>query len=616
MTERVQSPTALNDADVTPALRLEGETRARPSLGLVPLLAATAGLGLLLVVAAYARSRSLTSSSQTLFWLGLLVIYVPIVLRLALPAARRGERIGLVALLGVALYLVKVLRDPFGFTFSDELVHAPNANAILQTHHLFHANAILDATPYYPGLESVTAAFASLSGLGVFGAGVIVIGVARLLIVLALFLLVERLTSSARTAGIAVSVYAANANFVFFSAQFSYESLALPLLVTALFAYVEWRRAPDRSVWTGSIVVLTVAVVATHHLSSYALAALLAIVSLVYLAWGRRDDSPWKFALFASAAATLWLVLVGRATIGYLTPVVTRAFASIADTVSGESAPRQLFKSSEADAGPGVLERAAAIFSVLLLIAAYPFGLKRIWRTYRHDPFVVVLTLAGAGVFGTYVLRFAPDAWETANRSSEFLFLGLALVVALAQLDRWTPSSLPCLGPLLLTAGLAVVFAGGVIAGWPPALRLSQPYRIEAGGRTIDAEGRAMAAWAHRVLGPGRRYAASDADARLLNTYASGFAMAGQSPDVEDILQTPTLDRWQLPVLRANGLRFVVVDRRHRSFNNTGGYFFGFRAGSERADALFEPKVAWKFDHRFDRLFDSGDIVVFDVGRR
>jgi hypothetical protein len=617
MTERVQSPTAPDDAGVSRALPRASEARTSSPLGGLPLLAATAALGLLLVVVAYARSRSLTSSSQALFWIGLLVIYVPIVLRLALPAARRGERIGLVALLGLTLYLVKVLRDPFGFTFADELVHAPNADAILRTHHLFHANAILDATPYYPGLESVTAALSSLTGLGVFGSGLVVVGAARILIVLALFLLVERLASSARVAGIAVCVYAANSNFVFFSAQFSYESLALPLFVTVLFAYAEWRRAPSRDVWTGSIVVLTVAVVATHHITSYALVALLAIVSLGYLAWGRRDDSPRRFALFALVAATAWLVLVGSATIGYLSPVVTRAFRSIADTVSGESAPRQLFKSSsETTSGPPLIERVAAISSVLLLIAAYPFGLRRVWRTCRHDPLAIVLALAGGGVFATYALRFAPDAWETANRSSEFLFLGLALVVPLVRLDRWTPKSLSWLGPLLLTAGLAVVFAGGVIAGWPPALRLSQPYRIEAGGRTIDAEGRSMAGWADRVLGPGRRYAASDADARLLNTYAAGFAMAGQSPDVEDILRTPRLDRWQLPLLRENGLRFVVVDRRHRSFDNTGGYFFGFRAGSERADALYDPKVARKFDHRFDRVFDSGDIVIFDVGRR
>jgi hypothetical protein len=105
-----------------------------------PLVVASSAVGLLLVVVAYARSRSTTSSSQVLFWLGLLFIFVPIVWRLVSAKATRIERLALVVLLGFTLYLAKVLHDPFGFTFSDELAHAPNTNAILRTHELFHAN--------------------------------------------------------------------------------------------------------------------------------------------------------------------------------------------------------------------------------------------------------------------------------------------------------------------------------------------------------------------------------------------------------------------------------------------------------------------------------------------
>src|SRR5205823_2783210 len=132
-----------------------------------------------------------------------------------------SERIVLVQLLGLSLYLVKVLRDPFGFTFADELAHLPNANAILHTHELFHSTSILPATGYYPGLESLAAALSSMSGLTPFGTGLIVIAAARVLMMLALFLLFERLSGSARVAALGAGVYAANANFLFFSAQFS-----------------------------------------------------------------------------------------------------------------------------------------------------------------------------------------------------------------------------------------------------------------------------------------------------------------------------------------------------------------------------------------------------------
>ena len=54
--------------------------RGRRSIGAVelapfPLVVASSAIGLLLVVVAYARSRSTTSSSQVLFWFGLVVIF-------------------------------------------------------------------------------------------------------------------------------------------------------------------------------------------------------------------------------------------------------------------------------------------------------------------------------------------------------------------------------------------------------------------------------------------------------------------------------------------------------------------------------------------------------------
>jgi hypothetical protein len=123
-----------------------------------------------------------------------------------------------------------------------------------------------------------------------------------------------------------------------------------------------------------------------------------------------------------------------------------------------------------------------------------------------------------------------------------------------------------------------------------------------------------MASWALRVLGPGRRYAASDADARLLNTYADSVAIAGRHPDVADLLKSPTLESWELPLLREHDVRYVVTDRRRRAFDNTAGYFFGFRSGPLRDERL--PKSAVRKFRRFDRIFDSGDIVFFKLVRR
>jgi len=406
---------------------------------------------------------------------------------------------------------------------------------------------------------------------------------------------------------------------VFFGAQFSYESLALPLLVVVLLGYAEWREAVDRRTYAAVIVFLTFAVVVTHHLTSYALAVTLVGIAIAYRFFGVRNESPARFAAFAVAAAVVWLLVVASKTVGYLSPVITSAVSSVYQTISGESAPRQLFAARGGGGGVGtnILERAVAVASVLALLVLYPLGLRALWREQRRilirDPFAITLALGGALMFAAYGLRLAPAAWETANRSSEFLFLGLALAVPLAvsRLGERLPESGFVLGA---TAVLTIMFAGGLVAGWTPALRLSQPYEISAAGHVVPSEGRAMAAWAGRTLGPGRHYAATDADARLLNTYAAGFARAGRHPDISDLLRSPTLASWELPLLRKYDVQYVVADRRNRAFDNTAGYYFGYRRGPRR-DALLARTVLTKWG-RFSRIYDSGQIVVFDLGRR
>ena len=589
----------------------------RAGLGWIPVLSASTALGLGLVVWGDALSRETRSSNQALFWGGLLVIYAPIVFRLASAAVGRTERLSLVVLLGLALYLVKIFFAPFGFMFGDELAHEPNVNAILRTHDLFTANSILPITRLYPGLESVTAGLASMSGLTAFGAGLIVVGVSRIIMMLALFLIFERLSGSSRTAAVGTAVYAANSNFVFFDAQFAYESLALPLLLVALVAVLEWRTERNATNWGIVVVLLTITIVATHHVTSYALTALLIGICVAYVLVerDRLAEAPWRFALFALVATTVWLFAVARPTLGYLLPVLKGAVTSTIHTVSGQTAPRALFTNTGYQ--PSVLERLVGLAWILLPLGLFPRGLRALRRSRRIDPVAVVLAAAGVGFFATIILRYAPAAWETANRASEFLFIGVGFVVALAGIEQSLARHGPRAGTAVAAGIFSVMFAGGVIAGWIPQLRLAQPYRIEAGGHAIDAEGRQLASFANSHFVAGTRFAASDADARLLASYANAYAIAGGNPDVYDILRSSDFPSWQRELLSTNRIRFIVVDRRERSYDNTSGYYFGVPGRFGLTDTLRSPAAAEKLGKAgLSRLFDSGNIAIYERGSR
>ena len=136
-------------------------------------------------------------------------------------------------LVGVALYGVKVLGAPSSFAMLDEFLHWATLDDILVSGRLFTTNNILLASPYYPGLE-IASDLLVRAGFSTWEAGMIVVGAARVLMMLALFLLYERASATRRLAGVAALVYAANPGYLFFDAQFAYESLALPLAVFTL----------------------------------------------------------------------------------------------------------------------------------------------------------------------------------------------------------------------------------------------------------------------------------------------------------------------------------------------------------------------------------------------
>jgi len=585
--------------------------------GHLPAIALASGAGLLLCALANALARSTDGNPMLLYWLGVLLIAAPVFYRLTSAEASPAERLALVCLLGLSLYGVKVVRDAPLFTFSDELVHAFNANQIGDHHHLFEANSILKATPYYPGLEGATSSLMTITGLSSYGAGTIVVGVARLTMIGALFLLFLRVGGSARVAGLAAAIYTCNFNFLFWGAQYSYESLALPLLVLLMMALAERETVRHEALraWAVPVVLAISAVLVTHHLTSYATVAVLLALSLAYWYVKRswKSPNPWRFAIFAAVLAAAWLLIVASSTIGYLSPVLSGAVKAIFNTLSGEAPPRQLFQKGSSAVGVTPLAaRAVAVLAIGLLFAGLPFGLREVWRRHRRQPFAIVFGLAAIAFFATLALRLAPAAWETGNRLSEFLFVGLAFVLAyavLAAMRRW--SSRPRLARGLLAAAISLALIGDAISGWPWDAQLSRPLKVSAEGGTIVSPPLAMAEWAAHDIVRGR-FAAPTADANLLLVPGNKSVLAGPYPDVEDILEDPDLGSWQLPLLRRHELRYVVSDLRPASSDGIRGYYF-LTGGSDEGrlprgvTAKFEgvPGVA--------RIYSNGPITVFDL---
>ncbi len=577
-----------------------------------------AGVGLVICSIANALSRETVASPQLLYWAGVALISLPIIFRLCLEAPSTRERFALVGLLAVSLYTVKVIRDPFLFTFPDEPIHAFNANQIVQTHHLFDGNAILPITSNFPGLGSATSALMSLTGMSSFVTGTILIGVARLTFALALFLLFRRVSGSDRIAGLGVAVYAGNSNFLSWGSQYAYESLSLPLLVVVLAALAEREIAPfssERS-WAAPIVLGIAAIVVTHHLTSYALVGLLVVLAVVVQLTLSPRPNPWPFALFALVASLGWLFVVASSTVDYLSPVLLEAFKDTIRTASGEVAPRTLFHSSSGSvvAETPLLARAISLAAVGLLGAGFLAGIRPTWRQRYQEPMTVLFCIGAVGFFGALALRFAPAAWETGNRAGEFFFIGLAFVVTTGAVLLLRPGGRLRTRRILLVAAVGVALVGGAIAGWPWDSQLARPLRITADGRVIESESLELAHWAS-LHPPDGALASFNSDSRLLLSVGGAEAKSDAADGIERILEARRFQSWMLPKLREIGVRYVVADRRIAGDDNVRGYFFS-EPGSE-VDSLL-PKAATRKFARLPvgRIYDSGHIVVYDLEDR
>ncbi|MBI4788610.1 MAG: hypothetical protein HY782_16380 [Chloroflexi bacterium] len=616
--------------------------------GWLPAIALVGANGLFLMALANRAARFEYDWAPLLMYVGLIVLFAPVAARLFAAAPARRERIGLVVTLAVILYLVKLLPSPAMFTGFDELLHWHTAQEIVSSGHLFSGNSLLPISPLYPGLEIVTSAVVRLTGLTIFEAGALVVGVARVLLALALFLFFEEISQSARLGGIAALLYTTNLNFITFDAQYAYESLALPLGVFALFLIARRLRQHETHAGATLALLLTIsAIVVTHHLTSFVFVAflvlLLAAGFLTRQSAAERMDMA-RIVAFSITAAVGWLFLIAPTVVYYLSPYTVGAVRQMVGLIFSEAVTRPLF-SDYAGLGTPIWERAISLSSVALVLLGLPWGLLRIWRRYRgylrlpsrraaapsdirivalHTGAAIMplaLGLASLAYGLTLPLRLLPSGAEVSARSAGFLFLAIAFVLTLGPVESWLSRLGSWKRSAVLTLWATILFTGGYILGaGPPWARLPGPYLVAADARSIEPEGIAAANWAFKKLGPGNRIAADRVNGLLMGSYGSQRPISdvGDQLDVAPVYFSREFGKQDQAILDKGQVEYVVVDRRlSKGLPRVGVYFQSVEPGAYLHKNPIPLDALAKFDQlkNMSRVFDSGEIVVYEVLR-
>ncbi len=601
--------------------------RSRLPVSVVALCAAT---GVLVVAAAYTAGRLGHAGApwaDHLYWLGQLLILTPVAARLlSRRTLTARETVTLVVTLTVAEYLVKICYSPAAFTYADELMHWRSTTDVLQTGKLFTTNNLLPISPYYPGLEEVTSALVSVTGLSIFTCGLIVAGTAHLLFVCVLFVLFQHVSGSQRVAGVAMLLYAGESLFASFDSMFLYQTLAVPFLgltVLAVYRLGAPQTAGGRAGWFTIAALSALATVVTHHVTSYVLVATLEVITLGALFARDRALAAWAsvLALLSAAAFTAWIVFVAPSTVGYLQPVLA----------SAEQAFRSVFFGGPSGAPPpasaasGPLEsQVLAGAAVLMMSALVPVGWWQVWRRYRHQPWVAAMAIGSVSWYVVVAVRlFVADGSELAGRASTFVFIPAGFIAALAMI-RLTDNSLrwpvirasmrrraPLVVAVATTAALLFIF-NGLVNGWPPYWeRLPGPYQVAGSERSVGPEQVASAGWALAHLGPGNRFATDEGDFPVLGSYGD------QNPVLDDGFLYTSLAFTQSDAqqVQALSVQYALVDRRLSEDLPVSGGYFPADSNAGRYTHPLALAGLTKFNHvpGVARLYDSGNIVIYDL---
>jgi hypothetical protein len=568
-----------------------------------------------------ARANSL--HHELIFWIGLLPFYSMIAWRLVSPDPSRRERVALILFVGVGLYLVKVMHSPIYYTFYDELLHYRTVANILATGHQFVEHPLLPVSPLYPGLENIAVALVQLGGLDIFSAGILTILVARIVFIFVLFLFYEKTSESPRLAGIATLIYAANPHFIFFDAQFSYESLAL-VFVVIVFLSIEYRLHHHRDKPLGASLLLIFgigATLVTHHVTSYFLLICLTLWAIVTYFFPYKNESRtiiFGTASLAFVAILSWMMYVAIITIDYLVPVLSGALFDLFKVLLREEVGRQLFTSDSGNV-LALWERILIYSTALFILLGIMVGGLSIWREHRNRTTYLFLGLVGLFYPVTQLLRFSEKGPELASRIGPFMFIGIAFVIATAATKIFSPSVVrrAWFERIGVTLVILIMFWGNFLVSFPRWALLPGPYMASADTRSVDAESMNTVGWVQKYLPPNQRIAADRINGLLLVAYGREYQVTGSwgGINVPGVFLDTPFTAVEFDTLCTGKIEYIVVDNRFSSYTPMLGFYYESGESGQRYQEPLEKAVLEKFKGRdeFSLIYDDGTIYIYQV---
>src|SRR3954454_8674039 len=293
-------------------------------------------VGLLIQVVGYVLGwRGDEAAAVGLWYVGFVGIVVPFAWLLLAPSRTGHQRLGAALAFGLIMYASWFLTNPIMATRFDETLHVTTLVDMVDHHSFFYPNSTLPVSPHYPGLELATAGVHWLTGLPLIVCQVLVVLTARSTFILALFLLASRIGRSTQVGAATVLLYAGSAQFYFFNSQFSYQTVAIAMLIAALYLLVRAFDSDEERPWKLLLAVQVClgGLAITHHLTSWLTLVLLWLLTLFF--WRGGAEGRGRLTLITAGGAAV----VGRAWPAITAPLLISSLGPIFDVASSQLLP-------------------------------------------------------------------------------------------------------------------------------------------------------------------------------------------------------------------------------------------------------------------------------------
>ena len=580
------------------------------------------GLGLAIQAFGYATARSgKVSLGLDLYFPGVALIFASCAWRLFGSSANRTERLRLVALLGVALALSRYLASPLLYNGFDDLLHETSLWQLADLRRLFALNTALPVSGHYPGLEMLTLAVKWGTGLPVVVSEFLVVATSRLVLVIALFLVIERVTRSERAASFATIVYVCSPQFYSFNSAYSYQTVAIAFGAAAVYLLLRAGDGDHRRSWTTLSVLAIAGTTVSHHIVGWITVAFVVVWSIVLQRESRRTPELSTRAIAVREAAVLGVVISAIWTAsasGVLFPYVSSIFSngwnSLEGLVAGRTSHRTLFTSATGIPTPRWQEL-LVIFSVVLTSAvagisvlAAVIGRSLHRGLQRYIPIAITL--------GYVLVLTAPltgASSQIGQRSSTFVFFGLATLAGV-----WYLSWRRVVPRLVLTPIATACFLGSLVFGSGPSWSyVPGPYIPAAAQRSIDTSSIAAAEWSSTHLPVNARIATDNSNG-ILDAAVGHLSLVSQSAGEINaglIFFDPTFGSYEKKVIKKFDIEYVLVDERLLTGPPAYGDYFEPGTPSPSVQNRLTAADLNKFasTHDLQLVYNNGPIRIYDT---